>query len=244
MPKINRKLSKWKGILFKSAFEVEVAKQLDKLGLKWEYEPESFQWFSKPVAYTPDFRVTREDGSVFYIEAKGYFYTAARQKMKRVHELHPDVDIRYVFMDAKKKLNSSAKKRPTTYADWCSKVKAKWCDQTIPKAWVTSQKESAPSELVTKNSVLRDIVKHNGLDYQLGRLVEECGELITAVEHLRRSRTTKEDFLEECADVQIVLDQVKTLEKENFNKLYEKKLKRLTSRFKAHLKSLEEKNNV
>ena len=141
MPRVNRRVCHWGGHTFDSAFEMEFAKHLTDLGIKWEYCPDTFVWYPKPKTYVPDFKVYLADGSHFYVETKGFFYKSARDKMDRVHEMHPDVDIRYVFMKAKNKLNSRAKKRPTTYAMWCDKRNLLWSEKIFPEEWRKSRKK-------------------------------------------------------------------------------------------------------
>lgn len=134
--KMQAKSCEWKGNTFRSEFELNIAKELEAQGLKWEYEPEKIPWYPEPRYYTPDFKIYRPDGSYYYIEAKGFFTASARSKMKRVHATHPDIDIRYLFMCASNKVSSRAKKRPTTYAMWCEKQGHRWAEKTIPEEWV------------------------------------------------------------------------------------------------------------
>jgi len=43
---------------------------------------------------------------------------------------------------------------------------------------------------------------------QLNKAQEECGEFVAAVNHLRLKRITPEQFLEEVADVEILMSQM------------------------------------
>jgi len=47
---------------------------------------------------------------------------------------HPDVDIRFVFMNSANKLSARSK---TTYAMWCEKHGFMWADKFVPDAWLT-----------------------------------------------------------------------------------------------------------
>ena len=48
-----------------------------------------------------------------------------------------------------------------------------------------------------------------GVDAQMDMLTEECGELIVATNHYRRGRISVDKFLEEVADVEILLEQMR-----------------------------------
>lgn len=235
MAKGNSKTCEWRGITFRSHFEMEIAKQLSKLGLKWEYEPCKLPWTPiqrRQKTYTPDFRVKLRDGSEFYIEAKGYFYKAARDKMEAVLSEHQDKDIRFIFMDAGTKISSKAKKRPTTYADWCSRRGYTYAEGKFPNEWKTplGKEPKKKKRKVTKQNVFKETIKTWGLDGQINILMEECGEIITAANHWRRDRISFEDFLEECADAKIVIEQMRQLDQKKFDSIYEKKLQRLIKR--------------
>jgi len=88
-------------IYFRSQVEVKVATQLQILqdGLKinsWEYEPQTF-WFLEIKrgvrSYKPDFKITRCDGSHFWIEVKGYMDKKSNTKIKRFKKYYPDEEL-------------------------------------------------------------------------------------------------------------------------------------------------------
>lgn len=54
------------------------------------------------------------------------------------------------------------------------------------------------------------IAEHYGLEHQLGLLQEECGELIQAISKYRR-HGDKDPMIEELADVEVVIAQIKFL---------------------------------
>lgn len=56
-------------------------------------------------------------------------------------------------------------------------------------------------------NIYEKAVKKWGIEAQLDMLVEECGELIVAIQKCRRGRGAT-NLLEESADVQIMLNQV------------------------------------
>jgi hypothetical protein len=48
-------------------------------------------------------------------------------------EQNPDIDIRFLFVNANNKLNKSSK---TTYGAWCDKHKILWAEKRIPNEWL------------------------------------------------------------------------------------------------------------
>ena len=113
----------------RSKFEDGIAKQLDERGIKYEYEAYSYLYeepLRKNLAkcstcgskdlvregwYTPDWFL--ENGII--IETKGRFTAADRRKMVGVKAMHPDLDIKMLFM----RDNKIDKRSATKYSDWC-----------------------------------------------------------------------------------------------------------------------------
>lgn len=127
------------GVTFKSEFEANVADKLTDLGVKWEYEPEKFKWH-KPCYYTPDFKVTLDDGTTFYLESKGYFPPEDQAKMAGVHAEYPDMDLRFVFQNPNSKIYPLPKKKePTLYSQWAEKRGFKWCGKEVPDEWIAKE---------------------------------------------------------------------------------------------------------
>jgi len=64
-----------------------------------------------------------------------------------------------------------------------------------------------------QNNILKAAIEKYGLDAQLDMVVEECSELIQAVQKYKRSRTieTVENILKEGSDVFIMLKQVELI---------------------------------
>lgn len=76
-------------IEMRSSWEVTFAYWLDKLGIKWKYEPVNFnigkgKWCG--ITYTPDFYLDKLD---IYIEVKGYASKEFLRKLKRFRKKHP-----------------------------------------------------------------------------------------------------------------------------------------------------------
>ena len=126
----------WNGVKFASRFEADFAKHLTKIGVKWEYEPDKFKWLPPARVYIPDFKVTLEDGTQFYIEAKGYFDGNARAKMACIKHQHPDLDVRFYFMNPNNKVGAKAK-NPTRYWEWAERYGFPWASGEFPREWKT-----------------------------------------------------------------------------------------------------------
>jgi hypothetical protein len=89
---------------FRSLWEVSFAQYLEVLKkagniAEWEYEPETF-WFEGikrgARSYLPDFRITRHDGSKYFVEVKGYMDAKSKTKLKRMKKYYPDVELQMV----------------------------------------------------------------------------------------------------------------------------------------------------
>ena len=80
--------------------------------------------------YTPDFILPNG----VWLEAKGYWDSKDRKKIKSVIQQNPDIDLRMVFQAP---FNTISKKSKTTYAQWCDKLGIKWTSfATIPIDWL------------------------------------------------------------------------------------------------------------
>ena len=103
---------------FRSKLEVVVNEQLVNSGISFAYEGElNTIRYVKPATkhrYLDDFLL--ENGIM--IEAKGLFTAQDRKKHLYIKEQHPQLDIRFLFMNANNKLSKSSK---TTYAMWAER---------------------------------------------------------------------------------------------------------------------------
>lgn len=75
-------------IVFRSSFEVRVARALDSLGVRWSYESRRFNLGS--CTYTPDFYLIDDDA---YWEVKGWYGPDSRRKVELFRRLFPDVPL-------------------------------------------------------------------------------------------------------------------------------------------------------
>lgn len=131
----------YKGEQMASKAEVTFAKDMDSKEIPWMYEPERLDWFPPPAKmrkYTPDFKIMHKDGSYFFVEFKGFLRPNDKPKMIAVKKQNPDIDIRFVFMNAHKYIDKRVRKDGSrmTYADWADRYGYKWAEMTIPEDWL------------------------------------------------------------------------------------------------------------
>lgn len=121
---------------FRSGLEKRAAEQLEAAGRPYRYEKIVIPYIkpAKKARYIPDFAIEKSDGSLMFIETKGLFATADRQKHLLVRAEYPDKDIRIVFQNANQRISKLSK---TTYAKWATDHGIKWSDKgIIPKEWL------------------------------------------------------------------------------------------------------------
>jgi len=91
-------------IYFRSKLERGIAILLQLLKDKgiikdWEHEPQTF-WFLEVKrgvrSYLPDFKVHKNDGSHYWIEAKGYMDAKSKTKIKRFNKYYPNEELRII----------------------------------------------------------------------------------------------------------------------------------------------------
>ena len=114
---------------YRSKFEVKVAADLGKRKVDFQYEKVSFDYVPKIRNYTPDFYLPE---SKIYIETKGRLTTNDRVKHLLIKDQYPDLDIRFVFVNANNKISRTSK---TTYANWCDRHKFLWAESLVPMEW-------------------------------------------------------------------------------------------------------------
>lgn len=71
--------------------------------------------------------------------------------------------------------------------------------------------EKVPT-LMWKMNIFDRAMKQWGIDTQLDMLVEECSELILAIQHMKRGRCGWNEVAEEIADVRIMTSQFHTID--------------------------------
>jgi len=115
---------------YRSGLEERVSQELDKSGVKYEYETQKIKYrVEEDRTYTPDFILP--NGII--VETKGRFTVADRKKHLLIQKQHPKLDIRFVFQNSRAKLYKGSK---TTYAQWCDKQGFMYADKSIPEEWI------------------------------------------------------------------------------------------------------------
>lgn len=115
---------------YRSGLELAISESLKEQGVPFQYEPLKIEWEDLAYrTYTPDFVL--DNGII--IETKGMFTAADRRKHLAILRQHPDLDIRFVFENSRRKLRKGAK---STYAEWCIKYGFRYYDRIIPEDWL------------------------------------------------------------------------------------------------------------
>jgi hypothetical protein len=102
------KHEEYKGIKFRSSWEVSLAQYFDSLNYDWKYEPEAFE--TSVGFYTPDFWVEELQ---CYFEVKGFFRDEnSKTKFKEFSETHKTVlaDLKYLKSLGFSRIKSGPKK--------------------------------------------------------------------------------------------------------------------------------------
>lgn len=131
--------------LHASKLEDTIIKDLEERGVKFEYEPETFDYVrvvrgatcSKCGGtdahvrrrYTPDLKI-----GTLYVEIKGKLDSSTRSRMEDFHKARPEIDLRFLFQ----RDNWITPKHKSKYSDWCDKVGVKYhVGTSVPEDWVS-----------------------------------------------------------------------------------------------------------
>ena len=115
---------------YRSGLEIKVKDHLKEKKVKFKYEAIKIEWEDLMYrTYTPDFILP--NGII--VEVKGRFTSDDRRKHIAVKKQHPDLDIRFVFENSRRKLRKGAK---STYGEWCDKYGFRCYDRIIPEDWL------------------------------------------------------------------------------------------------------------
>lgn len=137
-----RKIAKEAGM--KSMGEVKCAADMDKRGIPYTYEGETFTYQYDPQKYTPDFNilVKRKGKPPLHIEYKGKMTQDIRRKMLAIKKSNPDVEFALVFENANNPISKRRKKKdgtfstPTKYWEWAERKGFLWSEHTIKEEWL------------------------------------------------------------------------------------------------------------
>jgi len=106
----------------RSSWECNISAYLEFLKSKneikdWEHEVETF-WFEKIKrgvrSYLPDFKITNNDGSTYFIEVKGWMDDKSKTKLKRMKLYYPNIRLEVIDSEVYK----SIKKWSSVIKDW------------------------------------------------------------------------------------------------------------------------------
>ena len=115
---------------YRSGLEHSVSLYLKEHKVKFDYECIKIEWEDLAYrTYTPDFVLS--NGII--IETKGQFTAADRRKHIAIKRQHPNLDIRFVFENSRRKLSKGAK---SSYGEWCIKYGFQYYDRIIPEDWL------------------------------------------------------------------------------------------------------------
>lgn len=116
------------GFTFRSKFEASLYGLARASNKTLEFEPkDAIVGYSILYRYLPDYRLPNG----VLVEAKGHLDIADRRKMVAVKEQHPELDIRFVFQNAKIRLSRNGK----TYGEWATAAGFLWAEGVIPLDW-------------------------------------------------------------------------------------------------------------
>jgi len=89
-----------------------------------------------------------------------------------------------------------------------------------------------------KSETLKKAISLWGKNAQIDIAIEELSELITAIQHFRRGKASRESVLSEIADVEIMCQQLKTIFEDSgeVEKIKEEKIAKLHKRFDISIK--------
>lgn len=134
MAKMSVRVKHRDGMTFRSKFEASLYGLAKARKKKLTFEPrDAIIPYTINYRYQPDFVL---DNGVL-IEAKGQLDVNDRRKMVAVKAARPDLDIRFVFMNARTKLSRYGK----TYGEWAEKAGFPWAEGEIPPEWWDKKKE-------------------------------------------------------------------------------------------------------
>jgi len=120
---------------YRSGLEMVINESLLQSKKSFGYETEKISYVQPATdhTYTPDFILQKKNGGTLYIETKGRWVKADRQKFDYIFDQHENIDIRFVFQNPNAKLYKGSK---TTYAQYCDKKRWLWSKKEIPQEWL------------------------------------------------------------------------------------------------------------
>lgn len=102
---------------FRSAWEANIARYFNYLGIEWQYEPKIFIFENitrGSVSYTPDFYLPKTDE---WIEVKGWMDGKSKTKLKRFEKQYPE-EYKKLKLIQEKEYNEIKKKMSMFIKNW------------------------------------------------------------------------------------------------------------------------------
>lgn len=105
------------------------------------------------------------------------------------------------------------------------------------KRWLVFLPESGYMDITHENAICCTALEHYGVHSQIVKCMEECGELIQALARHLGGEHNEEDVVEELADVEIMLMQMRAVfGRQNAHRMMVQKLARLKMRMEEEEK--------
>lgn len=120
---------------FRSGLEDSVDDLLKANEISYGYETEIITYVQPAISrkYIPDFVIPKRTGDIMFLETKGRWVKADRQRFDWIFDQYPGIDIRFIFQNPNAKLYKGSK---TTYAQYCDKKGWKWAKKNVPQEWL------------------------------------------------------------------------------------------------------------
>ena len=112
---------------YRSGLEKNVALDLNKRGIDFQYEHERIPYVVERK-YLPDFQLPNG----IYIEAKGWFRDEDCRKMRLLKAQYPEKEFRFLFQN----LNTKVQSKRFTNQQWAEKYNFAYCEGRVPDAWL------------------------------------------------------------------------------------------------------------
>lgn len=104
-------------IYFRSAWEANIARYYNFVGIEWQFEPKTFVFQNitrGSVSYTPDFYLPKEDK---WVEVKGWMDGKSKTKLKRFKQQYPE-EYRKLELIQSKEYNEIKRKVAPFIKEW------------------------------------------------------------------------------------------------------------------------------
>ena len=128
MAKFGTRVKHKDGMTFRSKLEAQIYNTARSSKKVLEFEPkDAIIPYTIHFRYLPDFRLSNN----ILVEAKGQLDATDRRKMVAVKAARPDLDIRFVFQNARCRLSRHGK----TYGEWATYAGFPYAEGSIPLEW-------------------------------------------------------------------------------------------------------------